>query len=275
MKMYEIIKIKDEGKDVYSLTIKNMDNDKTEVLTVLGALLAANGWLKPCVLSLEKYEQLFAQTAFFSAYAKTLNYLSFRKRAEKEIVIYLRKKEFSPLIIEQVINKLKEQGYINDSLFIAAFIQNSLITSLKGPRKISYELKLLDCNSAEIEQCLETLYDYDMQIEQLQKIFTKQINKKYDSLTQFHKKFAQKAAELGYNKEIVDVILAENSLTEVVAINEDKILAFVEKQYEKLRQKTDDDYIIKQTIKQKLLAKKLSGDEAGRLVAQFLESRQE
>ncbi len=51
------------------------------------------------------------------AYTRALKYLSYRPRSEKEIRERLERKEFDPLIIDQVIEKLKEDKFLDDTQF--------------------------------------------------------------------------------------------------------------------------------------------------------------
>ncbi|MCX7881026.1 MAG: RecX family transcriptional regulator [Patescibacteria group bacterium] len=69
----------------------------------------------------EALEKLFQKSLFF---------LKFRLRTEKEIRDYLsqkvRKYKLSSIIIEQIIKKLKEEELINDEKFIEIFIEEKI-----------------------------------------------------------------------------------------------------------------------------------------------------
>ncbi|HRN96569.1 MAG TPA: regulatory protein RecX [Candidatus Levybacteria bacterium] len=51
------------------------------------------------------------------AYTRALKYLSYRPRSEKEIRDRLAKKHFDSMIIDQVIDKLKEDKFLDDTGF--------------------------------------------------------------------------------------------------------------------------------------------------------------
>lgn len=51
------------------------------------------------------------------AYTRALKYLSYRPRSEREIRDKLVKKQFDPMIIDQVIEKLKEDKFLDDTEF--------------------------------------------------------------------------------------------------------------------------------------------------------------
>lgn len=76
---------------------------------------------------------------------KTYFYLKFRPRTEKEIRDYLYKKiintHFSRLQVEEVIEKLKEQGLIDDKKFVELYIKDRLLLKPKGEKMLKKELK--------------------------------------------------------------------------------------------------------------------------------------
>jgi regulatory protein len=51
------------------------------------------------------------------AYTRALRYLSYRPRSEKEIRDRLTRKQFDPMIIDKVIEQLKEDKFLNDTQF--------------------------------------------------------------------------------------------------------------------------------------------------------------
>lgn len=82
---------------------------------------------------LKKEEQLKANN-----YA--LNLLSFRARSEKEIKDKMLQKGYDLSIIDNTIQYLKEQGYLNDKEFAKAFIKDKMELSHYGKNRIKVEL---------------------------------------------------------------------------------------------------------------------------------------
>lgn len=76
---------------------------------------------------------------------KAYFYLKFRPRTEKEIRDYLYKKiintHFSRPQVEEVIEKLKEQGLIDDKKFVDLYIKDRLLLKPKGAKMLKKELK--------------------------------------------------------------------------------------------------------------------------------------
>lgn len=84
---------------------------------------------------------------FQKFYDRTLRFLSFRPRSEKEIVSFLkkphgRKKErLDDQTIAKIIKKLKEQNFINDEEFAKWWIEQRQGSKPRGKRIIIMELK--------------------------------------------------------------------------------------------------------------------------------------
>jgi len=68
--------------------------------------------------------------------------LKYRLRSEAEIAARLRRKEYSAPVIEEVLNRLKSYGYIDDQNFSRLFIESCLSKGW-GSRRIALSLKKL------------------------------------------------------------------------------------------------------------------------------------
>ncbi|MBI2334805.1 regulatory protein RecX [Candidatus Daviesbacteria bacterium] len=89
---------------------------------------------------------------------KIYRLLSFRDRSEKEIRDYLKNKTSKP---EQIINQLKEQGYIDDEKFAREWVESRRRSKHKGIRAIKAELWQKGIDKEIIEEvtgveCLES-----------------------------------------------------------------------------------------------------------------------
>ena len=137
---------------------------------------------------------------FEKFYDKTLRFLSFRPRSEKEIRDFLkkprgRKKEkVDEPTIEKIINKLKEQDFINDEEFTQWWIeQRTQSKKPKGVRLIKLELQQKGIDREMMDMILG---NYDIRIlgmEGAKKLAVKQYQKyaklpkqeAYQKLSQF------------------------------------------------------------------------------------------
>lgn len=86
---------------------------------------------------------------------KSLNYLSYRNRAEGEMKLYLRKKGFDDEIIEETVCWLLERKYLDDRSFAVNYIESVLRRKTIGKQRIIGELRQKRVASVDIEAAFE------------------------------------------------------------------------------------------------------------------------
>jgi regulatory protein len=94
-------------------------------------------------------------------YQRTLYFLKFRPRSEKEISDYLKKiikkKNLSDIDFQKVIATLKEQRLIDDKNFIDWFLQSRLSGKPKSQWLLKKELLRFGVDENLIDECLSKL----------------------------------------------------------------------------------------------------------------------
>lgn len=75
------------------------------------------------------------------AYMRSLDLLSRRARSEWEMRDYLKRKEYEQDIIDKIIVKLNEAGYIDDYKFASSWVENRHLLKSISQRKLWQELK--------------------------------------------------------------------------------------------------------------------------------------
>lgn len=133
------------------------------------------------------------------AYNKAIKFLSYRSRSEKEVRDNLKKKlrdgsYFEPEIIERVVEKLKQQRFINDDEFAKMWIESRNRSKPISLRLLSIELKrkgisqdIIDANIVERGDENETDLQLakkivEMKIERMKHLETGDIYRKLGSL---------------------------------------------------------------------------------------------
>lgn len=82
-------------------------------------------WLKPGrKLSENEIQTLQAKDAMESAYTRTLHFLSYRARSAQELDAYLQGKGFEEPSRLAVLERLKNEGYLDDARFSADWVEN-------------------------------------------------------------------------------------------------------------------------------------------------------
>lgn len=87
-------------------------------------------------LRTEEITQIQFDDLVSKSFNASMNYISYRLRSEKEIKTYLKEHECEEEIIVEVVNRLKQYGYLDDLKFAKAYVRNEMNVSCKGPSEI-------------------------------------------------------------------------------------------------------------------------------------------
>ena len=74
-------------------------------------------------------------------YNRTLRFLSYRPRSEKEIKDFLKRKKVNELLASKILKKLRELNFVNDEEFTKWWIEQRTGSRPRGLRLIKLELK--------------------------------------------------------------------------------------------------------------------------------------
>ncbi len=75
------------------------------------------------------------------AYMRSLDLLSRRARSEWEMRDYLKRKEYDQDIIDKILSRLNDAGYIDDYKFASSWVENRHLLKNISKRKLWQELK--------------------------------------------------------------------------------------------------------------------------------------
>ena len=130
----------------YELTKKNKYNvylSNGEVLELDERVITENELLLKKEINKELYSKLEKEDKIYNLLAVAEKYISIRLRSIKEMYNYLSKKEEDTDIIDNTINKLIKNGYLDDNIFTKAYIKDKLNFTNWGDYKIKRELSSL------------------------------------------------------------------------------------------------------------------------------------
>jgi regulatory protein len=113
-------------------------------------------------LSEEKIAQLQAEDQREMAYQRALNLLNFRPRTEVEIRQNLHRHNIEEEIIQYVLQRLKDNGLVNDAGFAQIWVDNRAEIRPRSRRALAFELRQRGVDSAIIEQTLDKVDDSEM-----------------------------------------------------------------------------------------------------------------
>lgn len=110
-------------------------------------------------LSDEKIEQLQTADARERAFQQAMLYLSYRARSESEIRKNLHKHEIPEAVIEQTLERLRENGLANDNQFARAWVENRNTFRPRSRRMMAMELRQKGLDDEAIESAVESVDD--------------------------------------------------------------------------------------------------------------------
>ena len=137
-------------------------------------------------LSEERYSEILEQLVFVKAREKALKYLDYKQRTEKEV----RKKladEYSPEIIDRVLEMLKNYKIVDDDNYARLYIKDCLNLKGWGKRRILAELALKGIDRDKAEMLLENTGD--IMLEKAKKLIDKRVKGKITDMAEYKKHF--------------------------------------------------------------------------------------
>lgn len=254
----KIKKIKKISMNKYKIEFTNGDT-----LTTYDRVILENNILLKKEIDEELYLKMTKENDYYSVYNKAVKYITTKLRSEVEVYDYLKKYIDDTKKIDDMLNKLKQEGLINDDRYLKAFVEDKVNLSNYGPNKIKKELESM---KIDIEKINEILSKYDNNIfeDKLIKIISKKskINHK-DSLYMLKQKIERDLIELGYDREMIQENLDDVSTDESNIIEKE-----YNKLYKKLSSKYTDNELLYQ-IKQRLYKKGFSIDKINDIIEHF------
>lgn len=137
-------------------------------------------------------------------YDKTLNLLSFRLRSEWELRDYLRRKDCPTEISDKILNKLSNNGYLDDEQFAKRWVENRRLMKSTSRRRLAQELKQKRIPSDIIEKVLADDKEATDEREVLRELVEKKRARYPDQI-----KLMQYLARQGYSYDDIKAVLAD------------------------------------------------------------------
>jgi regulatory protein len=123
--------------------------------------LLDSGWYPNQLLSDQELAKIREQAGYAKAYDQALNYISLRKRSQKEVRDYLRRKDYEPAVIDRVIDKAVELGLLNDTDFAGSFVRDRQLLKPSSKRQLTAELRQKGASNEAIEAALGEVSEED------------------------------------------------------------------------------------------------------------------
>lgn len=151
-------------------------------------------------LSEEKIEELQAKDARERAYQQAMLFLSYRARSESEIRRNLRKHEIPESVIEETLERLRQDGLANDREFASAWVENRTTFRPRSRRMMALELKQKGLDEEAIQSAMENVDDEASAYEAAQKRAARFMGLEWND---FRKKLSEFLARRGYAYSVI------------------------------------------------------------------------
>lgn len=170
----------------------------------------------------------------YEAYYMALKSINNRYKSIEEVKKYLKNKDFNEELIDFAVNKLINQGYLNDKIFARSYINNQIITTNRGPLRIRNDLINKGVSS---NICDEELggFTLELQLERIDKCITKMIKNNHSRGGVILKtKIFNDLKVLGYDSSVINKIINDYNYSDNKEI--------YKKEYEKLYKRLSKKY---------------------------------
>ena len=179
-------------------------------------------------------DKMLEENKIYIGYNLAIKYISTKMRSKKEIREHLAKKEIDKDSINEIINILIKNKYIDDDSYAKAFVNDKVLLTNDGPFKIKSKLIELGINDNTIDKALE-MFDVDSQKEKIEKIAKKMVStNRNKSASILRNKIILYLVNLGYERAVI------NSVLSTIEIKNDKDIQ--KKEYEKIYNKLSRKY---------------------------------
>lgn len=194
------------------------------------------------------YHLLLDDNRYWECYYKIISYIKIRSRSVFEVRQKLIRDGYLEDDIDNSINKLQDQGYLDDKMYANSFFNSQIVTTFRGPKRIGDELRKRGIDDNVIVGVID-LYDDDLQYQKVSKIISKMVkSNRSKSNSLLKKKLYTDLLGEGFSREIIDRVIEEQDFGDEKNI--------YDREYEKIRRKLSkkyDGYELERKIKEQMM----------------------
>lgn len=227
VKNMKIESYKKKKNNIYEITLSNKEkiNLYDDVILKYELLLKKE-------ISNNELKKIVEDNRYIESYYVALKFINIKLRTEKEIRNKL--KDYPNIITDKTINRLKEEGYINNNLYIKSYINDGINLKMVGQNKLLYDLKKIGFNENDILNYLNII-DSKIFLNKIDKYIVKRIKTNHNlSSLMLKNKIVSELINKGFYKE--DIL---ETLNKYIIEDDESIY---KKEYEKLKMKLSKKY---------------------------------
>lgn len=241
----KIISYKKKKSNIYEVTLSNNES----VLLYDDIILKYELLTKKEIIE-EQLKRIILDNSKYFVYYAMLKDISKKLRTEKELKN--KYKDYDSDAVNYSISRLKEEKYLNNELYIRAYINDVVNLKLIGPLKIRNNLYNLGFNIDEINQYLQVIEDNVWQ-EKINKLIKKELNSNHSYSGKVLKmRIQNKISNLGFELNMIMNLLNNYDFS----LKEEDYLKEKEKALKKYSKKYSG-YLLEQKVNNYLYQKGL------------------
>ncbi len=249
--MIEVTEIKKLRGNRYLIKINKNNQEYIHIVTE--DTILKHNLLGPKKLSNKDYDVIIKSGEKDLLYSKALFFIEYQMRTISEVKKHLKKQTKDEKVIDELIKKLKDQGYLNDDHYTKEFVNEKMEFDLIGPKQIKEKLISKGIHFDLIDKYLVN-YTRELEYKKIEEILKKET--KYPFKKPYIKVVNSLKAKLinkGFKMSIIDEVLNLNKHMIAEKVNEEplleKELTKLKKQY-KIKDITQKDKVIKKLLQQ-------------------------
>lgn len=242
--------------------LNKLENGMYEVVLSTGETLKVHeesvvtfGLLPGKHLESSQLQELKVQLVLDGAYLKAIHFISYKMRTCHEVAEKLGE-TYDDTVVGAVLERLMNEGYINDVKFAEAMKNTLLNTTDKGPMELMRSLRLKGVDREIIETFVER-FDASIDRDRMNAIKDKMLKKHKGSYKMFINKVKERCMIRGYQPHHIQLIRFDDEHNDLEA---DNLERDYRKSYNKY-QKKHTGYALKTKIFQSLLRQGYSYDD--------------
>ncbi|MFQ3728119.1 recombination regulator RecX [Staphylococcus equorum] len=199
------------------------------------------------IVEAKDMEEIQSYEQYRQAVNAAIQYISYRKRTDHEVIKHLTKKEISESVITKVIDYCHEQKLIDHNDYANSLKNTMILTTDKGPG--IYKQKLRE---AGIEQLIideySQIYEQEQSMEDILKVANKILKQKKGPLVKRKEKLTQSLMQKGYSFEKIKEVMDEMDFSQPEEQLDELLQNELEKAYNKYSRKFSGRKLINKTI---------------------------
>lgn len=146
---------------------------------------------------------LITENNNYLAYDNAIKYIGIKMRSISEVEEYLKKREIDEKIMQEIIEKLIKQGYLNDKIYSTCYVNDKINLSNDGPLKIVEFLRKNKIENTVMEEAISN-FSKEIECEKIKKLINKQVKQNTNKGSYLLKqKILSNLVALGYHRELI------------------------------------------------------------------------